>query len=135
MPGSQDFLLSFVNHMRYTCAGTAFPIPTPSSAATWRLVEGLVRVQAPGAVPVKGLTAPVEAFELVGVTALRRRLQAAAARGLTRFVGRQHREPHRVARGEAHAGDVAPVHEVRRDVRPAAYRLGVAATKVRNLVR
>ena len=39
--------------------------------------------------PVKGLTAPVEAFELVGVTALRRRLQAAAARGLTRFVGRQ----------------------------------------------
>jgi len=53
-------------------------------------VEGLVRVQALGAVPVKGLTAPVEAFELVGVTALRRRLQVAAARGLTRFVGRQH---------------------------------------------
>ena len=60
------------------------------TAATWRLVEGLVRVQALGAVPVKGLTAPVEAFELVGVTALRRRLQAAAAWGLTRFVGRQH---------------------------------------------
>jgi len=60
------------------------------TADTWRLVEGLVRVQALGAVPVKGLTAPVEAFELVGVTALRRRLQAAAARGLTRFVGRQH---------------------------------------------
>ena len=60
------------------------------TAATWRLVEGLVRVKALGAVPVKGLTAPVEAFELVGVTALRRRLQAAAARGLTRFVGRQH---------------------------------------------
>jgi class 3 adenylate cyclase/tetratricopeptide (TPR) repeat protein len=60
------------------------------TAATWRLVEGLVRVKALGAVPVKGLTAPVEAFELVGVTALRRRLQAAAARGLTRFVRRQH---------------------------------------------
>jgi tetratricopeptide (TPR) repeat protein len=41
-------------------------------------------------VPVKGLTEPVEVFELVGVTALRRRLQAAAVRGLTRFVGRQH---------------------------------------------
>src|SRR5262252_8162951 len=27
-----DFLLSFVNHMRYTCAHTACPIPTPSSA-------------------------------------------------------------------------------------------------------
>jgi class 3 adenylate cyclase/tetratricopeptide (TPR) repeat protein len=60
------------------------------TAATWRLVESLVRVQALGAVPVKGLTEPVEAFELVGVTALRRRLQAAAVRGLTRFVGRQH---------------------------------------------
>jgi class 3 adenylate cyclase/tetratricopeptide (TPR) repeat protein len=59
------------------------------TATTGRLVEGLVRVQALGAVPVKGLTAPVEAFELVGVTALRRRFQAAAARGLTRFVGRQ----------------------------------------------
>ena len=59
------------------------------TAATWRLVEGLVRVNALGAVPVKGLTAPVETLELVGVTALRRRLQAAAARGLTRFVGRQ----------------------------------------------
>jgi class 3 adenylate cyclase/tetratricopeptide (TPR) repeat protein len=59
------------------------------TAATWRLVEGLVRVKALGAVPVKGLTAPVEAFELVGATALRRRFPAAAARGLTRFVGRQ----------------------------------------------
>ena len=49
-----------------------------------------MRVNALGAVPVKGLTEPVEVFELVGVTPLRRRLQAAAARGLTRFVGRQH---------------------------------------------
>jgi class 3 adenylate cyclase/tetratricopeptide (TPR) repeat protein len=60
------------------------------SAATLRLVEGLVRVNTQGLVPVKGLTEPVEVFELIGVTALRRRLQAAAARGLTRFVGRQH---------------------------------------------
>ena len=40
--------------------------------------------------PVKGLVEPVEVFELVGASPLRRRLQAAAARGLTRFVGRQH---------------------------------------------
>jgi predicted ATPase len=40
--------------------------------------------------PVKGLTEPVEAYELLGASALRRRLQVAAARGLTRFVGRQH---------------------------------------------
>ena len=38
---------------------------------------------------MKGLTDPVEVFELVGASALRWRFQAAAARGLTRFVGRQ----------------------------------------------
>src|SRR5919197_2396721 len=38
--------------------------------------------------PVKGLTEPVEVFELLGATPVRRRLQAAVARGLTRFVGR-----------------------------------------------
>jgi class 3 adenylate cyclase len=86
-------------HMDYSAVGQNThlaarmeQLATPGSilltAATGRLVEGLVRVNALGAVPVKGLTAPVEAFELLGVTALRRRLQAAAARGLTRFVGR-----------------------------------------------
>ena len=68
-------------------------LATPGSirltAATLRLVEGLVQVNALGPVPVKGLAEPVEVFELVGASALRRRLQAAAARGLTRFVGRQ----------------------------------------------
>ena len=47
-----------------------------------------MQVNALGPVPVKGLTEPVEVFELVGASAVRRRLQAAAARGLTRFVGR-----------------------------------------------
>jgi class 3 adenylate cyclase/tetratricopeptide (TPR) repeat protein len=60
------------------------------TAATLRLVEGLVQVNALGPVPVKGLTEPVEVFELVGTSSVTRRLQATAARGLTRFVGRQH---------------------------------------------
>jgi class 3 adenylate cyclase/tetratricopeptide (TPR) repeat protein len=87
-------------HMDYSAVGQTThlaarmeQLATPGSvlltAATLRLVEGLVRVTALGPVPVKGLTEPVEVFELVGVSALRRRLQAAAARGLTRFVGRQ----------------------------------------------
>jgi class 3 adenylate cyclase len=59
------------------------------TAATLRLVEGLVRVTALGALPVKGFTEPVEGFELLGASDLRRRLQAAALRGLTRFVGRE----------------------------------------------
>jgi hypothetical protein len=59
------------------------------TAETLRLVEGLVRVNALGPVPVKGLAEPVEVFELINASAVRRRLQAGAARGLTPFVGRQ----------------------------------------------
>jgi AAA ATPase domain/Adenylate and Guanylate cyclase catalytic domain len=57
--------------------------------ATLRLVEGLVQVNALGPMPVKGLTAMVEVFELVGASTVRRRLQVGVARGLTRFVGRE----------------------------------------------
>jgi tetratricopeptide (TPR) repeat protein len=59
------------------------------TAATLRLVEGLVRVTALGPLPVKGLPEPVEGYELVGASPLRRRLQAAALRGLTPFIGRK----------------------------------------------
>ena len=48
-----------------------------------------MHVTALGPVPVKGLSDPVEVCELTGASPRRRRLQAAAARGLTRFVGRQ----------------------------------------------
>jgi class 3 adenylate cyclase len=87
-------------HMDYSAVGETThlaarmeQLATPGSsrltAATLRLVEGLVEVTALGPVPVKGLETPVEVFELVGASHLRRRLQAAAARGLTPFVGRQ----------------------------------------------
>src|SRR5262245_8302489 len=59
------------------------------TAAVLRLVEGLVRVNALGPLPVKGFTEPVEGFELLGASDLRGRLQAAALHGLTRFVGRE----------------------------------------------
>jgi class 3 adenylate cyclase len=48
------------------------------TVATLRLVEGLVQVNALGRFPVRGLPEPVEVFELVGASAVRRRLQAAA---------------------------------------------------------
>jgi predicted ATPase/class 3 adenylate cyclase len=87
-------------HMDYSAVGettvlaarmeqTAMPGTIRLTAATLRLVEGLVQVAALGPVPVKGLVEPVEVFELVGASSLRRRLQAAVARGLTPFVGRQ----------------------------------------------
>src|SRR2546425_10865367 len=59
------------------------------TAMTLRLADGLVQVHTLGQFPVKGLAEPVEVFELVGASAIRRRLQARAAQGLTRFVGRQ----------------------------------------------
>jgi tetratricopeptide (TPR) repeat protein len=55
---------------------------------TLQLAEGYVQVKPLGLVSVKGLTEPVEVYEVTGVGAARSRLQAAAARGLTRFVGR-----------------------------------------------
>ncbi|MGH6629412.1 MAG: ATP-binding protein, partial [Burkholderiales bacterium] len=58
------------------------------TANTLRLAEGYVHVKSLGEVPVKGLGAPVEVFEIIGAGPVRSRLQAAAARGLTRFVGR-----------------------------------------------
>jgi predicted ATPase/class 3 adenylate cyclase len=87
-------------HMDYSAVGQTThlaarmeQLATPGTirltAATLRLVEGLVQVQALGPIPVKGLTEPVEVFELVGASTLRRRLQAAVVRGLTRFVGRE----------------------------------------------
>jgi class 3 adenylate cyclase/pimeloyl-ACP methyl ester carboxylesterase len=59
------------------------------TAATAALAEGFVDLRTLGLVPVKGLSQPVEAFDLVGVGAARTRLQAAAGRGLTPFVGRK----------------------------------------------
>ena len=86
-------------HMDYTAVGTthlaarmeqvAPPGTIVLTAATVRLVEGLVRVKAWGPVPVKGLAAPMEVWELLGASGRHRRLQTARARGLTHFVGRQ----------------------------------------------
>jgi predicted ATPase/class 3 adenylate cyclase len=87
-------------HMDYTAVGQtthlaarmeqlAAPGSIRLTAETLRLAEGFVQVTALGPVPVKGLAEPVEVYELVGATAVRRRIQASAARGLTPFIGRQ----------------------------------------------
>jgi tetratricopeptide (TPR) repeat protein len=86
-------------HMDYSAVGQtthlaarmeqlAAPGSIMLAAPILRLVEGFVRANALGPIPVKGLTEPVEVFELLGASAVRRRLQATAMRGLTRFVGR-----------------------------------------------
>src|SRR5215475_9296885 len=86
-------------HMDYTAVGQsthlaarmeqmAQPGTILLTPETLALAEGFVQVVSRGPVPVKGLTAPIEVFELTGVSPVRSRLQAAASRGLTRFVGR-----------------------------------------------
>jgi class 3 adenylate cyclase/tetratricopeptide (TPR) repeat protein len=59
------------------------------TAETLREVEGFVEVRPLGNLRVKGFSDPISAFELTGVTAARNRLQAAASRGLSTFVGRE----------------------------------------------
>jgi predicted ATPase len=58
------------------------------SADALALAEGYVQVKALGPAKVKGLELPLEVYEVIGATTVRSRLHAAAARGLTRFVGR-----------------------------------------------
>jgi class 3 adenylate cyclase/tetratricopeptide (TPR) repeat protein len=86
-------------HMDYTAVGQTTHLAarmeqmaTPGTIllapATLQLAEGYVHVTARGPVAVKGLPAAVEIYALTGASAQRTRLHAAAARGLTRFVGR-----------------------------------------------
>jgi hypothetical protein len=58
------------------------------TAETLGLAEGYVEVEPLGPVAIKGLPAPVNAYEVRGAGRVRTRLQASAARVFSRFVGR-----------------------------------------------
>ncbi|WP_434666210.1 adenylate/guanylate cyclase domain-containing protein [Paraburkholderia sp. A3BS-1L] len=58
------------------------------SESTYRLNVGYFEFKALGATQIKGIQEPLEVFELIGLGALRTRLQLAAHRGFARFVGR-----------------------------------------------
>ena len=79
---------------------------------------------------VKGLDTPAEVYELIGGVAARSRLQAAAARGLTRFVGRE-RELEQLAQAldRAAAGDGQMVAIVGEPAWEVAAGLGVHAVR------
>jgi class 3 adenylate cyclase/predicted ATPase len=55
---------------------------------TLQLAEGYVEVKTIGPVAVKGMADAVQIYEVTGAGVARTRLQAAASRGLTRFIGR-----------------------------------------------
>jgi class 3 adenylate cyclase/predicted ATPase len=75
-------------HLAARMEQMAMPGSILMTADTLALTEGYVQVKPLGPVNVKGLNEPVEVYEVMGAGPVRSRLQAAAARGLTRFVGR-----------------------------------------------
>jgi class 3 adenylate cyclase/tetratricopeptide (TPR) repeat protein len=92
-------------HLAARMEQLALPGTVRLTGATLRLAEGYVEVRSLGPIPVKGLPEPIEIFELTGAGQARTRLQAAALRGLTRFVGRDTEVEHlRRVLGQAAAG-------------------------------
>jgi class 3 adenylate cyclase len=59
------------------------------SEHTYRLTEGYFQFHALGAAQVKGVSEPLNIYEVQGVGPLRTKLQVAAKKGFVRFVGRQ----------------------------------------------
>ncbi len=92
-------------HLAARMEQLALPGTVRLTKETVRLAEGYVEVRSLGPIPVKGLPDPIELFELTGAGTARTRLQAAALRGLTRFVGRDMEVEHlRRVLGQAGAG-------------------------------
>jgi len=75
-------------HLAARMEQAAMPGSTLITGSTLRLAEGYVQVKPLGRIHIKGLSEAVEAYELMGAKPVRTRLEAAATRGLTRFVGR-----------------------------------------------
>ena len=87
-------------HMDYTAVGQtthlaarmeqmAMPGSILLAPETLGLAEGYVTVKALGPMPVKGVPAAVEVYELTGAATVRSRLQATAAQGLTPELDRE----------------------------------------------
>ena len=68
-------------------------LATPGSIVvsehTHKLTEGYFEFKSLGETRVKGVSEPINIYEVLGVGSLQTRLQVAARRGLVRFVGRQ----------------------------------------------
>ena len=71
------------------CRRCADPGATAISESTRRLVEGYFILKSLGPARIKGVTDPVNLYEVTGLGPLRTRLQRSAGRGFTKFVGRE----------------------------------------------
>ncbi|WP_427307284.1 AAA family ATPase [Cupriavidus sp. H39] len=92
-------------HIASRMESIAVPGSIVASEHTRNLTEGYFAFKALGETPIKGLSKPLEVFEVVGLGPLRTRLQVSASRGLARFVGRTRElEQLHEARARARAG-------------------------------
>ena len=73
----------------------------PRARASW--CEGYFALKPLGPTRVKGVSEPVNVYEVTGLGPLRTRLQRSAGRGLTKFVGREREMDAMQARGRAGA--------------------------------
>lgn len=76
-------------HIASRMEGIAIPGSIVVSESTYRLTDGYLAFRPLGVTPVKGMSEPQQAFEVLGLGPLRTRLQVAASRGLVPFVGRR----------------------------------------------
>jgi class 3 adenylate cyclase len=79
---------------------------------TRRLVEGFFQLKSLGPTRVKGVTEPIYVYKVTGFGPLRTRLQRAASRGLTKFVGREREMDaleHAAAQARAGHGQIVAV--------------------------
>ncbi|QUN32446.1 AAA family ATPase (plasmid) [Cupriavidus sp. KK10] len=92
-------------HIASRMESIAAPSSILVSQATCRLNEGYFDFKALGATQLKGIPEPLAVYEVLGLGALRTRLQVAERRGLAQFVGRQAElEQMQVALDSAKAG-------------------------------
>ena len=81
-----------IGHTTNLASRMQTPAPVGSIAVsenTRRLYEGYFILKPLGATTVKGVSEPVNVYEVTGLGPLRTRLQRSAGRGLTKFVGRE----------------------------------------------
>ncbi len=75
-------------HLAARMEQMAVPGTTRITEVSHRLAEGFVEVTPLGPIPIKGVSAPIDVFELTGAVEVRSRFQANLRRGLSLFVGR-----------------------------------------------
>ena len=80
--------IGMVVHLAARMESVAAPGSIQLTSETRALAEGFIEVVSRGAIPVKGVSEPVEIFDLTGVGPASTRLQASLRLGRTRFVGR-----------------------------------------------